>query len=100
MRPLDGPTPWALAGPQKLLVSTHRIISNVHSATLLVHSETHQGCLVVDGMAMGFVSVPSNSGRPGGKSMRTPVDLSKFAKPAASARYHELLPKYGEEGPS
>ena len=48
VRPLDGPTPWALAGPQKLLVSTHRIISNVHSATLLVHSETHQGCLVVD----------------------------------------------------
>ena len=33
-----------------------------------------------------------------GKSMRTPVDLTKSAKPAASANDYKLLTKHGGEG--
>jgi hypothetical protein len=52
------------------------------------------------GMATEYISVMTGQQfRPDrGKSMRTPVDLSESAKPAASANDYELLAKHGEEG--
>ena len=51
------------------------------------------------GIATGYVCVMTGqqiqAGQ--GKSMRTSVELSKSAKPAASARDYELFAKHGEE---